>query len=65
MHETTTKITLKDVQRVLNAAGLIDEVLTPKERLAVRKLFEEQGDTNPVEQYVLLSILDGETPNNR
>lgn len=65
MQGTTEKITLKEVQRVLDAAGLIDEVLSPEERLAVRKHVEEQRDTNSADQYVLLSILDGGTPNNR
>lgn len=65
MQTNPKKMTIKEVQRVLDAAGLIDEVLTPKERLALRKLIEEQGDTDSVDPYVLLSILDGETPNNR
>ncbi len=65
MQGTTEKITLKEVQRVLDAAGLIDEVLSPEERLAVRKHIEVQRDTNSTNQYVSLSILDGGTPNNR
>ena len=65
MQTNSKKMTIKEVQRVLDAAGLIDEVLTPKERLVLRKLIEEQGDMDSVDPYVLLSILDGETPNNR
>lgn len=65
MQTNSKKMTIKEVQRVLDAAGLIDEVLTPKERLALRKLIEEQDDMDSVDPYVLLSILDGETPNNR
>ena len=65
MPGNTEKITLKEVRRILDVAELLDEVLTPDERLALRKLASDQRENDSVEQYVLLSILDGETPNNR
>ena len=61
MSGNNEKITLKEVRRILEVAELLDEVLTPDERLALKKHMSDQHEIDTVDQYVLSSILDEET----